>query len=150
MNGKHNAGRRFAAPGMTTNVRVATLARISATVLAVLAACGGARADDSFWDEIARYWQRIDTVTIASGDAKEVNAVTHIIDPWPSYVRNRRIDVSGARLVSAMKRYRNPRSLPNPLPTLEHPITPQLGVGHGGGASGAGGGAAGGSGGAGD
>ena len=38
-----------------------------------------------------RYVQRSDTITMSAGDAKQVNAVTHTINPWPSYVGDRRI-----------------------------------------------------------
>ena len=40
-----------------------------------------------------------------AGDAKAVNAATHVIDPWPRYVGNRNIPVSGDRLSRAVNRY---------------------------------------------
>jgi uncharacterized membrane protein YgcG len=76
--------------------------------LIIVAACGHARAqDDPFWDEWARYLQRIDTVSVTSGNARNVNAVTQIIDPWPYYVGNRRIPANGQRMVGAIERYQN-------------------------------------------
>lgn len=87
------------------------LKAVGLVALSILVACGSAQADEPFWDELARYFQRIDTVTVASGDAKDVNAVTHIIDPWPRYAGNRRIPVNGQRMVNAIKRY---RTLPKP------------------------------------
>ena len=95
---------------MPGNARIAKLTGL--IVLMVLTACGYARAqdgplpcncfvsppaahtlpqDDPFWDEIGRYFQRIETNSLVSGDARAANTVTHIIDPWPPYARNRRI-----------------------------------------------------------
>jgi hypothetical protein len=79
--------------------------------------------DDPFWDEIGRYFQRIDTNSLVSGDAREVNAVTQIIDPWPPYVRDRRIPANGQRMVGAIDRYQNPKRLGARAPTLAPLIT---------------------------
>lgn len=87
--------------------------------LLILLTCADARAaDDPFWDEMARYFQRIDTISVTSGDARNVNAVTHIIDPWPRYVGNRRIPANGERMVGAVSRYRNPGALGTPPAAL--------------------------------
>jgi uncharacterized membrane protein YgcG len=80
---------------------------IGLIALAVSLTCDCARAEDPFWDEWARYFQRIDTISVASGDARQVNAVTHIINPWPRYVRNRRIPADGQRMVRAIQNYKN-------------------------------------------
>ncbi len=109
--------------------------------LLILMTCGGARAaDDPFWDELARYFQRIDTISVTSGDARNVNAVTHIIDPWPRYVRNRRIPGNGQRMVGAVTRYRYPGGLGSAAaaPTLA-PIIVQTVSGGAGGSEGGGG-----------
>jgi hypothetical protein len=82
--------------------------------------------DDPFWDEIGRYFQRIDTSSLVSGDAREVNAVTHIIDPWPPYARNRRIPANGRRMVGAIDRYQNPKKLGARVPTLAPLISQTL------------------------
>jgi hypothetical protein len=97
--------------------------------------------DDPFWDEIGHYFQRIDTNSVVSGDAREVNAVTQIIDPWPPYARDRRIPANGQRMVGAIDRYQNPRKLGAKAPTLAPIIlaTPS-GGGEGGGGGGMGGG----------
>ncbi|GEM_PF-2862995 len=98
--------------------------------------------DDPFWDEIGRYFQRIPTSSLVSGDAKEVNAVTQIIDPWPRYARDRRIPVNARRMVGAMDRYQNPKLLGVTPPTLAPIIIPGstgAGGGAGGGAMGGGG-----------
>jgi hypothetical protein len=79
--------------------------------------------DDPFWDEWGRYFQRIDTNSVVSGDAREVNAVTQIIDPWPPYARDRRIPVNGQRMVGAIDRYQNPKKLGAKAPTLAPIIT---------------------------
>lgn len=57
-------------------------------------------------DEGARYLQRKDTVTLSAGDAKEVNARTHMLDPYPPGVGNRRIPMEGSRAARAMDCYR--------------------------------------------
>jgi hypothetical protein len=102
------------------------------------------------WDQdpFAMYFQRTDKITLGGGDAKAVNAATHIIDPWPRYVGNRRIPGNGDRLSRAVERYRL-GSYRQPAP----PISPYFTGGYGGagggggfGGGGFGGGAAGGGG----
>jgi hypothetical protein len=71
------------------------------------------------WDDpLDQYFQRKDTVFLSSGNAKQVNEATHIIDPWPRYVGNTRIPGNGERMAGAVERYRDvskiPRS-PRPL-----------------------------------
>jgi hypothetical protein len=56
----------------------------------------------------AQYVNRSDTVTLSAGNAKNVNAATHVIDPWPRYVGNRRIRGNGERMVGAVQRYQRP------------------------------------------
>ena len=56
----------------------------------------------------AQYVNRSDTVTLSAGDAKNVNAATHVVDPWPRYVGNRRIPGDGDRLATAVTRYHRP------------------------------------------
>ena len=96
---------------------------------------------------MARYFQRIDTITVTSGDARNVNAVTHIIDPWPRYVRNRRIPANGQRMVGAITRYRNPGGVgsiaaaPTITPIIVQTVSGGAGSGAAaGGAAGVGGG----------
>ena len=74
-----------------------------------------------YWDTFVRqYVQRLDGISPDAGDAKDVNAVTHMIDPWPRYVSKRHIDSSGARMGDAVERYRDVRKLPLAPP----PISP--------------------------
>lgn len=56
-------------------------------------------------DEVDRYFQRSDTITMSAGDAKQVNAVTHTIHPWPRYVADRRIAYDARRVGAAVTRY---------------------------------------------
>ena len=56
--------------------------------------CSGAWAWDQ--DPAAQYFERKDTIVSGAGDARDVNAATHIIDPWPPYVGNRRIPATGS------------------------------------------------------
>ncbi|WMT78222.1 hypothetical protein [Bradyrhizobium sp. Ash2021] len=65
-----------------------------------------------------RYFQRSDTVTLSAGDAKQANAVTHTINPWPSYVGDRRIVVGAAKTGGAIARYRSGTQPRDPLPAI--------------------------------
>jgi hypothetical protein len=58
----------------------------------------------------AQYVNRSDTITLSAGNAKDVNAATHVIDPWPRYVNNRRIRANGQRIVGAVQRYQRPQT----------------------------------------
>ena len=88
-----------------------------------LGACNGLAGND----EMDRYFQRSDTITLSAGDAKQVNAVTHTINPWPSYVGDRRIVVSAAKTGGAIARYRSGTQPRDPLPAIGIAGTP-LGV----------------------
>ena len=57
-------------------------------------------------DEMERYAQRTDTVTLSAGDAKEVNARTHMVAAWPRGVGDRNIPMMGTRGVRAIECYR--------------------------------------------
>jgi hypothetical protein len=67
-----------------------------------LSGCYGLYGDD----QLQRYAQRIDTVTLSAGDAKEVNARTHMVAAWPRGVGDRNIPMVGTRGVRAMECYR--------------------------------------------
>src|SRR5262245_4651774 len=107
-------------------------------IVAFLVLVGGSLASSAAlaWDQnpFAMYFQRSDKITLWEGDAKAVNAATHVIDPWPRYVGNRRIPVNGDRLSRAVERYRQ-GSYRQPAP----PISPYVGGGFGGGGFGGGG-----------
>jgi hypothetical protein len=70
------------------------------------------------WDQdpAAQYFERKDTIVSGAGDAKNVNAATHIIDPWPRYVGNRRIPMNGERAAGAVERYRTNTPWATPCP----------------------------------
>jgi len=67
-----------------------------------LSGCSGLYGDD----QLEVYAQRKDTVTLSAGDAKEVNARTHMIAAWPRGVGDRAILTSGTKGVRAMECYR--------------------------------------------
>ena len=85
------------------------------------------------WDQdpAAQYLQRTDKITLSAGNAKEVNTATHVIDPWPPYVGNRRIPGNGERMVGAIERYRDVYK----LPLAPRPIFTPVPAGQGQGAS---------------
>ncbi|MCK1324672.1 MULTISPECIES: hypothetical protein [unclassified Bradyrhizobium] len=67
-------------------------------------------------DEMDRYFQRSDSITMTAGDAKQVNAVTHTIHPWPRNVGDRRIAYDARRVGSAVTRYGNQQQPVDQLP----------------------------------
>jgi hypothetical protein len=118
-----------------------------AVLLSSLAASGASAGDQ---DPFAMYVKRSYSITLGAGDAKAVNAATHVIDPWPRYVGNRNIPVSGERLSRAVVRY-NQGSYRQPAPPIFSPYGALIGItgsaGAGGGGGGGGGGGTGGGGG---
>ena len=85
--------------------------------LVTLGSCNGLAGHD----EMDRYFQRSDTITLSAGNAKEVNAVTHTIHPWPPGVGDRRIISDARRVGSGVTRYTTNQ---RPLDTL-----PNIGIG---------------------
>ena len=69
-------------------------------------------------DEMDRYFQRSETITMSAGDAKQVNAVTHTIHPWPRYVGDRRIAYDGRRVGAAVTRYSTTTRPVDQLPNI--------------------------------
>src|ERR1700746_230176 len=82
-----------------------------------LGACNGLAGND----EMDRYFQRSDTITLSAGDAKQVNAVTHTINPWPSYVGDRRIATDARRAGDAVTRYSTTTRPVDQAPNLGNP-----------------------------
>src|SRR5436190_6805854 len=72
-------------------------------------------------DEMDRYFQRSDTITLSAGDAKQTNAVTHTIHPWPPYVGDRRIATDARRTGGAIARYGTLQRPTDQLPNLGDP-----------------------------
>src|SRR5438094_2953911 len=122
-------------------------------IVAVAVLIGSFAGSSACWawdqDPFAMYIQRSDKITLGAGDAKAVNAATHVIDPWPRYVGDRRIPGNGERLSRAVTRY-NQGSDSQPAPPIFSPYGAVIGItgGAGGGAGGGGGGAGGAAGGA--
>jgi hypothetical protein len=52
------------------------------------------------------YFDRRETVVPYAGDAKQINQVTMMVDPWPPYSANRNIAFNGERMQGAVERYR--------------------------------------------
>jgi hypothetical protein len=75
-------------------------------VVALAAACGGCWAG-VYDNPAAEYLHRSDTITLGAGNAKDVNATTHIIDPWPRQASNRRIPANGERMAHGIERYKS-------------------------------------------
>jgi hypothetical protein len=94
---------------------------IGAATIAANLGCSGAWAWDQ--DPAAQYFERKDTIVSGAGDAKNVNTATHIIDPWPRYIGNRRIPMNGERAAGAVERYRTNRPWATPCP-----ITPTFDI----------------------
>lgn len=70
-------------------------------------------------DEVDRYFQRSESITMSAGDAKQANAVAQTIHPWPSYVSDRRLAYSAARVGRAVTRYDNSQRPRDQLPDIE-------------------------------
>jgi hypothetical protein len=87
--------------------------------------------------------ERSDRITMSAGDAKEVNAVTHMYTPWPRGVSDRRIDTESVHMQRALNRYRRGAETPDPMPNVPQdyglkfgpglPPEQQQGAGGGGG-----------------
>src|SRR5436190_14043120 len=88
----------------------------------------------SAWDQdpFAMYFRRTDRITMQAGNAKDINAATHVIDPWPPYVGNRRIPGNADRLTRAVDRYRA-GSYRQPAPPIYSPYGGLIGISAGGG-----------------
>ncbi|WP_256808829.1 hypothetical protein [Bradyrhizobium sp. Bra64] len=78
-------------------------------------------------DEMDRYVQRSDTITMSAGNAKQVNAVTHTITPWPRYVGDTRIATDARRTGAAVTRYGSMKQPVDTLPDISD-ATKQMGL----------------------
>ena len=76
----------------------------------ILAAQLGGCWSGIYENPAAQYVARSDTVTLGAGNAKDINAATHVIDPWPRNVKDRRINGNGERMVGAVQRYQRPQT----------------------------------------
>jgi hypothetical protein len=91
--------------------------RLTILMLGASASCAAA-GDQTFDDFFGEYFQRTDSVTIGAGDAKQVNAASQIVNPWPSNVRDRRIPGNGPRMTGAIQRYQDVKKLKEAAPPL--------------------------------
>ena len=82
-----------------------------------LGSCNGLAGND----EMDRYFQRSDTITMSAGDAVRTNEVTHIINPWPYYVGDRRITTDARPVGAAVTRYSTTTQPVDQLPTISDP-----------------------------
>jgi hypothetical protein len=57
----------------------------------------------------SEYLDRSDTITRLSGNAVATNMVTQMVDPWPPESANRNIAFNGAKMETAIERYRTNR-----------------------------------------
>ena len=89
------------------------------SALAFAAAASAALAGDQTFDDFfGSYFHRTDTIAVGAGDAKDVNAVSEMLDPWPRNVRDRAIPANGARMSGSIQRYEDVRKLKEAAPTL--------------------------------
>ena len=104
------------------------IARLLGSLL--LAAALGGCWSGIYENPAAQYVARSDTVTLSAGNAKDVNAAAHVIDPWPRNVKDRRISGNGERMVGAVQRYQRPQAGRTPGQGLGRPgATPGEAVG---------------------
>src|SRR4051794_15971177 len=73
-----------------------------AVILAALAAGGCSELYTANSDSIGR----------TAGDARAINRVTMMVDPWPVASGERNIGFSGVKMQTAMERYRNNQVYP--------------------------------------
>ncbi|MEI7804462.1 MAG: hypothetical protein WCI56_03955 [Hyphomicrobiales bacterium] len=58
------------------------------------------------------YYDRRDMIGLTTGDARASNDVTQMVDPWPKDSANRDIVSNGAKMQTAVERYRTNRVIP--------------------------------------
>jgi hypothetical protein len=77
---------------------------LTAIIIAATAGTAIAQQREGLFDQ---YFVRSDSITVDAGNAKEVNAAIHVIDPWPRRAADRRIPANGARMSGAIQHYRS-------------------------------------------
>jgi len=58
------------------------------------------------------YYDRRESISLASGDAVNANKVAQTVDPWPAHSVNRNIAYNGEKMQTAVERYRTGRIIP--------------------------------------
>jgi len=99
-------------------VKLGTIAAI--IVVLAVGGCGGLWGDDQF----TRYSQRADMITPDGGNAKEVNAATHMYHPWPPGIYDRQIVTDSPRMQRALDRYRKSEKPYDTLPEITDSTKP--------------------------
>jgi hypothetical protein len=72
------------------------------TLAALLAALAGC----------SEYLDRRDAISLNGGDAVATDKVTQMVDPWPRDSADRNIAFNGAKMETAVERYRTSRVIP--------------------------------------
>ena len=103
------------------------LCTLSVLIFAVSASAALA-GDQMFQEFFGYYLHRTDTIAVGAGDAKDVNAVSEMITPWPPYVRNRSLPANGPRMTGSVQRYQDVSKVKENAA----PITPELMAGSNG------------------
>jgi hypothetical protein len=60
----------------------------------------------------SEYTDRRDTIALSGGNAIAADKVTQMVDPWPAYSGDRNIAFNGAKMQSAVQRYRTNQVIP--------------------------------------
>ncbi len=103
------------------------------SVLALAAAASIALAgDQTFEDFFGSYFHRTDTIAVGAGDAKDVNGVSEMLDPWPRKVKDRNLPADGARMTGAIQRYQDVRRIKEGAPPLSPEAISAVGMSGGG------------------
>jgi hypothetical protein len=86
-------------------MRMPSLAIAMLGIIAATCPCRAQYVDDPFSD----YLQRSDSIFLGAGNAKDVNAAIHAINPRPPYARNTHIHTTGRQAVDSVEQmYRVP------------------------------------------
>jgi hypothetical protein len=79
--------------------------RTALALAALAASCALSGCSDIYFD-------RRETIAPSAGDAKQVNQVTMMVDPWPPYSARRNIAFNGEVMQRAVERYREGYVIP--------------------------------------
>jgi hypothetical protein len=60
----------------------------------------------------SEYLDRRDTIALSGGNAVATNEVSQMVDPWPRASADKNIGFNGAKMESAVERYRTGRVVP--------------------------------------
>jgi len=60
----------------------------------------------------SEYLDRRETITLGSGDSVATNKVSQMVDPWPRASADKNIAFNGAKMETAVERYRTNRVIP--------------------------------------